>query len=83
MRETEKIPFRAQWIWADDNTRKNDWVVFRKSFEIDTLPERAEVLIGVDTKYWMYVNGSLAVCEGGLFRGLGGLSEKLLNRYFA
>ena len=68
MRETEKIPFRAQWIWADDNTRKNDWVVFRKSFEIDTLPERAEVLIGVDTKYWMYVNGSLAVCEGGLFR---------------
>ncbi len=30
--------------------------------------DRADVLIGVDTKYWMNVNGSLAVCEGGLFR---------------
>lgn len=68
MRETEKISFHADWIWADHNDQKNDWVAFRKRFSVTEVPEQAELLISVDTKYWLYVNGRLAVNEGGLFR---------------
>ena len=68
MRETERIPFHANWIWAEHNDQKNDWVAFRKSFSVTEVPKQAELLISADTKYWLYVNGRLAVNEGGLFR---------------
>ena len=68
LRETERIPFHANWIWAEHNDQKNDWVAFRKSFSVTEVPKQAELLISADTKYWLYVNGRLAVNEGGLFR---------------
>lgn len=69
---TDRVLFtfsdRSKWIWAEDNHRSNDFVAFRKSFMLHSLPPKAQITIAVDTKYWMYLNGRLAVFEGGLFR---------------
>lgn len=69
---TDRIPFafsdQSKWIWAEDNHRPNDFVAFRKAFVLHALPESVQLYIAVDTKYWMYINGRLAVFEGGLFR---------------
>lgn len=61
-----KIDFRANKIWCEDNTRKNDWVVFRKKVYIDIAKTTVIAKIAVDTKYYLYVNGELVVFEGGL-----------------
>ncbi len=69
---TDRIPYqfdeRARWIWAKDRHRKNDFVAFRKAFTLHEVPEKVLITVAVDTKYWMYINGRLAVFEGGLFR---------------
>ena len=59
---------RSKWIWAEDNHRKNDFVAFRKAFTLHEVPQNVMISVAADTKYWMYVNGRLAVFEGGLFR---------------
>jgi alpha-L-rhamnosidase len=63
-----KIVMKGQFIWTTDTKSPNQQVVFRKSFLLDRLPQQAIAHIAVDTKYWLYVNGELAVFEGGLFR---------------
>ncbi len=64
----EKISLSAKWIWTDDNITPDSRVVFRKKFTICEVPPRCEAYIGADTKYWLYINGTEAVFEGGLFR---------------
>lgn len=64
----KEITQRARWIWARDNTVKNDQVVFRRRFILQAPPKEALAFIGADTRYWLYVNGTLVVAEGGLFR---------------
>lgn len=64
----KKIDLSAKWIWLDDNKKQNDFVLFRKDFEIEDIPEKATAYIGVDTRYWMKINGRKAVTEGGLYR---------------
>ena len=34
----EKVDLTAKWIWCEDNKRKNDFVLFRKEFELEQLP---------------------------------------------
>lgn len=60
--------FRASWIWTKNPYVKNEKVVFRKKFDISSIPKKADTYISVDTKYFLYVNGSEVVYEGGLFR---------------
>lgn len=60
---------KAQWIWQADDGPKNTWVAFRKEFDLKKLPETALAEIATDTKYWLWINGELAVFEGGLTRG--------------
>lgn len=63
------MPFkRSRWIWAEDNTRKNDWVWFARELRLDRRPARAVLRISVETKYHLYVNNQLAVLDGGLNR---------------
>lgn len=61
----------AHWITADDSlvNKPNTWMEFRKDFVLKKKPKKAEAKIAADTKYWLWVNGELAVFEGGLKRG--------------
>ena len=61
----------AYWITADDSlrNRQNTWMEFRKDFTLKKKPRKVEARIAADSKYWLWVNGTLAVFEGGLKRG--------------
>lgn len=61
----------AYWITADDAQRNqtNTWMEFRKDFQLGKKPKKVEACIAADSKYWLWVNGTLAVFEGGLKRG--------------
>ena len=61
----------AHWITADDSLRNepNTWMEFRKDITLKKKPKTAEARIAADSKYWLWVNGTLAVFEGGLKRG--------------
>ena len=61
----------AHWITVDDTlrNRQNTWMEFRKDFTLKKKPKTAEARIAADSKYWLWVNGTLAVFEGGLKRG--------------
>ena len=61
----------AYWITADDSLRnqQNTWIEFRKDFMLKKTLRKVEARIAADSKYWLWVNGTLAVFEGGLKRG--------------
>ncbi len=59
----------AQWIWQQEDGPANTWVAFRKSFNLNEIPEQALSKIAVDTKYWLWINGEMVLFEGGLARG--------------
>lgn len=64
----------ARWIGAADADRpagpaKNLWSCYRHSFCLAEKPASARARIAVDSKYWLWINGRLAVFEGGLKRG--------------
>ena len=44
-------------------------MAFRKTFTLSSDPIEARTYIAVDSKYWLYINGSLVIFEGGLKRG--------------
>ena len=60
-----------QWISADDSFRneENTWIEFQKNFSLKKKPAEAEVKIAADSKYWLWINDSIAVFEGSLKRG--------------
>ena len=59
----------ACWIWADVNVMEGQWVSLRKTFTLDEKPTKAIARISADTKYWMWINGELAIFEGQLKLG--------------
>ena len=58
---------RSDWIWAE-NFKPNDRVDFFVKFTLGSVPSEAVLCIGAETKYYLFVNGALAVFDGGLFR---------------
>lgn len=58
----------SKWIWADDNTTKDDRVIVRKTFNLDKPPRSAVVCVGASDSYNLWVNGNLVVLGGGLSR---------------
>jgi hypothetical protein len=64
----ESAPWTAKWIWAPSSST-NQWVAFRRSFRLASVPSGAVTRIAADSKYWLWVNGTLVVFEGGLKRG--------------
>lgn len=64
----ENIFDKSKWIWAKDNLRKNDWIVFRREFELEKIPKSVIARLAVDTRYFLYINGKLMVWGGGLLR---------------
>ncbi len=64
--------FKAEWVVADglpEPVPANLWFTFRKSFDLDAVPDKALARISCDSKYWLYVNGKMIVFEGQLKRG--------------
>ncbi|MBQ6179034.1 MAG: alpha-L-rhamnosidase N-terminal domain-containing protein [Bacteroidales bacterium] len=60
----------SEWISTRmDNSIPNQWVCFRKSFSCGKVDESAVLHIGVDSKYWLWINGQMVIFEGGLKRG--------------
>ena len=60
----------AQWICASEcNHTPNCWQIFRKNFNLSKRPDKVEVRISADSKYWLWINGELVVFEGSLKRG--------------
>jgi len=67
-----QINWSAIWITEPDCTNEpNSWYCFRKDFIINDLPDSALAKIAVDSKYWLWINDSLVVFEGGMKRGPG------------
>ncbi len=62
------ISTAAHWIW-NSSSAQDQWVAFRKSFSLSSVPGSAIAQIAADTHYWMWVNGTLVVFEGGVLRG--------------
>lgn len=48
---------------------ENVWTCLCKEFSLPRKPASAIARIAVDSKYWLWINGKLAVFEGGLKRG--------------
>lgn len=63
------IDWEAQWIWQQQDGPANAWVAFRKTVNIDQVPEKVIANISADSKYWMWINGELVVFEGSVARG--------------
>ena len=63
-----KTEQKGKTIWAAGEMRPNCHVVFRKSFVLQDIPDRAKAHIAVDTRYWLFINGEPVVSEGGLLR---------------
>lgn len=61
----------AQWITSiEENVdNPNTWIAFRRDILIKKVPSEVIAQIGVDSKYWLWINGNLVVFEGGLKRG--------------
>ena len=61
----------AKWISADypDADKIGTWLEFRKDIVLKKKPGKAEARISADSKYWLWINGELAVFEGNLKRG--------------
>jgi alpha-L-rhamnosidase len=62
------VSWTAKWIWAPSSSA-NQWVAFRRSFTLASAPSKAVTQIAADSKYWLWVNGTLVVFDGQLKRG--------------
>ncbi len=62
--------WRARWIGKQEyRSETNTWLAFKKKVDVRTVPEKMVARIAADSKYWLWINDTLAVFEGGLKRG--------------
>lgn len=62
--------WQGEWITAADcQNTPNTWIALRKTAHLDKAPEKLEARIAADSKYWMWINDTMVVFEGGLKRG--------------
>ncbi len=59
----------AAWIGVAEPSTTNQWLCFRTTVELTSVPPKALARIACDSKYWLWINGRLAVFEGQLKRG--------------
>ena len=60
----------TKWISIDQSyVTSNQWICFRKSFDLKEKETSALLSIAVDSKYWLWINGEMVIFEGGLKRG--------------
>lgn len=62
--------WKAYWISTQPcQSQTNTWLAYRKTFSLDAVPATLTARIAADSKYWLWINGKMAVFEGGLKRG--------------
>lgn len=62
--------WKAQWITAfEQQNETNNWTAYNKTFKLEKVPGKTLAKIACDSKYWMWINGEMAVFEGQLKRG--------------
>ncbi len=57
------------WITAaglGPESRENTWIAFEKKFAVNEVNRNSYARISADTKYWLWINDTLVVREGGL-----------------
>lgn len=59
----------TKWIWKNGANDENTWMNLVKDFDLTNVPQNATAKIAVDSKYWLYINGTQVVFEGGQKRG--------------
>ena len=64
----KKTDWSGHWIWSDSAVA-NSYVAFRKSFELKDVPENAIASIAAENKYYVWVNSTLVIYDGGYKRG--------------
>jgi alpha-L-rhamnosidase len=66
--QKEPLEWEAQWI-GPEKEDPNSWICFRKTVDVKENPEIAMAKIACDSKYWLWINGEMALFEGQLKRG--------------
>lgn len=57
----------AQWITHPEfQHNPNQWFKIRKNINLTEKPKELKTIIVADSKYWLYINGELALFEGQL-----------------
>jgi hypothetical protein len=69
--------WHAKWIWQEADGPENTWLNLRKTISLDAKPAKAITRIAAENKYWLYVNGTLVVRDGGM-----DLRPDLTNTYY-
>ena len=65
-----KSDWKARWINTERcQSAANTWLAYRKTIDIEKVPQTLIAHIAADSKYWLWINGKLVVFEGGLKRG--------------
>ncbi len=64
----KKSDWSGYWIWSD-SAITNSYVAFRKSFSLEEKPEEAIASIAAENKYYVWVNSTLVIYDGGYKRG--------------
>ncbi len=65
-----KSDWKARWINTERcQSAANTWLAYRKTVDIEKVPQTLTAHIAADSKYWLWINGKLVVFEGGLKRG--------------
>lgn len=64
----KKTDWNAYWIWLS-TSESNSYVAFRKNFSLSAKPQTAVAQIAAVDKYYLWVNGTLVVSDGGSKRG--------------
>ncbi len=70
--DSGEYDWQGKWIWTNDyvpSGKDGQWVNLRKTFTLNSVPAVAEARISVDSRYWMWINGEMAVYEGQLKGG--------------
>ena len=59
-----------QWITISSfQHTANQWYNLRKTIDLEEAPNQAIAKISVDSKYWLWINGTLVIREGMIKRG--------------
>jgi hypothetical protein len=64
--EAQEKAWTANWLWTSSQGPNNTWVDFRKKVTLTGKPATAITRIAAENKYWLYINDSLIVRDGGL-----------------
>lgn len=62
--------WRAKWINTENcQSKTNTWLCFRKQINLKDIPNVLNARIAADSKYWLWINDTQVVFEGGVKRG--------------